>query len=355
MCEMQQPSTVAKPGGNLSPPRVSPQQLILLYNDEQWEEFIREWATALTTTYVQIKRFGGRGDRGADVAAFKSDRGLEGPWDCFQGKHYAEPLKFSDAAPEMLKVFRSATAGEWTLPDTYQFLAPRGCGTHLNKLLSQPARLRDKFLTELQDPNKPFVKGLNGADLKAVVALASQTDFAMFKSVELVDALDQHATTPYHVARFGTPLSDRPAHRAPPLTLEPTETRYVEQLIEVYHERYPDQDIRADNVSSNDSVGKHFRRQREAFYKAESLRVYARDAVPPGTFDELQNDIYAGVVEMVEDAHPNGWTRMTKVLNHVGTLDLQQHTLIQVADIEDRKGICHQLVNANRVTWVEPS
>lgn len=354
MCEMQKPRNLTRLRATVSPPPVSPQGRIQLYNDEEWEEFIREWVTALETTYVQVKRFGGSGDRGADVAAFKSEHGLEGPWDCFQGKHYATPLTFSDAGPEMLKVFRAVNAGHWRMPDTYQFLAPRGCGTQLNQLLSQPTKLKDRFLKELQDADKPLGKALAADEHAAVVSLASKTEFTLFKSVELLDALALHKNTQYHTARFGTPLANRPDDQVPPKSIGPVETRYVEQLLEVYGERYPGQEIRVDNVSANGNVGAHFHRQREAFYKAESLRVYARDSVPPGTFDLLQGDIYAGVVDIVDDSHPNGWARMTKVLSHVGTLDLHQHTLIQVADLEDRKGICHQLANDDRVIWVRP-
>ena len=354
MCEMQKPQVLANRQATVAPPPVSPQHRVLLYNDEEWEEFIREWAAAFEPHYVEIKRFGGAGDRGADVAGFKTDRGLEGPWDCFQGKHYAAPLSFSDASPEVLKVFRAVNAGHWTMPDTYQFLAPRGCGTQLHQLLSQPTKLRERFLKELQDPSKPLGNDIDGAERSAIVALASVTDFAMFKSVELLDALQQHRTTPWHVARFGVPLVERPAHESPPEGLGPMETRYVEQLLEVYNERHPDEDIHVGNVSVYETVGNHFQRQREAFYKAESLRVYARDSVPPGTFDLLQDDIYAGVIDVADESHRDGWTRLSRVLSQAVTLSLGHHTLIQVSDLEDRKGICHQLANADRMTWVRP-
>jgi hypothetical protein len=63
----------------LDGPPVPPQGRIQLYSSDEWEGFIREWITGLKTEYVQIKRFGGSGDKGADIAAFKSDNGLEGP------------------------------------------------------------------------------------------------------------------------------------------------------------------------------------------------------------------------------------------------------------------------------------
>src|SRR5690625_3115689 len=58
------------------------------YSPDEWEVFITEWATGVTVSYRQIKQLGGSGDRGVDVAAFKTDRGLEDAWDCFQAKHY---------------------------------------------------------------------------------------------------------------------------------------------------------------------------------------------------------------------------------------------------------------------------
>ena len=83
--------------------------------------------------------------------------------------------------------------------------------------------------------------------------------------------------------------------------------------------------------------------------------MYARDSVPPGTFDKLQDDVHSGVIDIAEAEHPSGYTRLTSVLSQVGQLDLSRHTLIAVSDIDDRKGICHQLANADRLTWMPES
>lgn len=352
LVEMPTPAnSVATP--SVAPPPINPQGRVRLYDAGEWEEFIREWATALPDRYVQIKRFGGSGDHGADIAAFKSDHGFEGSWDCFQAKHYSATLSFSDAGPEILKIFSGVLDGHYTLPDTYSFLAPLGCGTQLNQLLSNPTRLKERFLTDLQSPKRSLGKDLKSERMTAVLLLAQQVDFALFRSVEVIDALTQHRTTPYFVRRFGTPFESRPASEKPPETLTLGETRYVEQLLDVYEERHG-VSFTAETAVSDAKVSEHFRRQRESFYRAESLRRFARDAVPPGTFDLLQDDIWSGVVDVVEDQHPDGLSRLTKTLAHVGTLDLQQHTLIGVANIEDRKGICHQLANSDRIEWMRP-
>jgi len=350
---MQPPETPALAGNMVAPPPVSPQGRVYLYDDDEWEEFVREWASTLPEAYVQIKRFGGSGDRGADVAAFKTEHGLQAAWDCFQCKHYVKPLSFADAAPEMLKVFRAACADFWVLPDSYQFLAPKGCSTQLNQLLSQPDRLKERFLRDLAAPGNVLGHDLAATEAADIIALATATDFTMFKSVELVDAIASLEGTQYYLRRFERVMPVRPDHEPPPSEVTAAEARYVEQLLEVYNERFVDDSIDSGNVTAHPTAGPHFKRQREAFFKAEALRVYARDSVHPDTFNRLQDDIYNGVVDLAEDVHPSGWSRMTKVLIHVGTLDLQQHTLIQVSDLQDRKGICHHLANVDRLIWMQ--
>jgi len=333
-------------------PPVAPQQRIYFYSSDEWELFIREWATGLAKNYVQIKRLGGPDDRGIDVAAFKTKDGLEGAWDCFQGKHYAGALKMSDAVPEMVKLFVSVIARYYVMPDLYAFLAPRGCGATLNRLLSKPTELRDRFLKELE-PGSTHVSRLAPDALEAVQALAAETDFSIFQSVELLDALEVHRKTPYYTARFGGPLPSRPPIEAPPEGLADHEARYVSKLLDVYAEQEPADPIDEAALSSHPQFGEHFRRQRISFYSAEALRLYARDSVPEGTFEALQDDIHGGVVEVAEASHACGMDRLRAVLTLSTQVDLSSHALISVSRLDDRKGVCHQLANDDRLTWTD--
>lgn len=333
---------------------VPPQQRLYFYSSVEWEQFIREWATGLATTYVQIKRLGGPNDRGVDVAAFKTPNGFEGAWDCYQGKHYVGALTLSDVVPEILKLLVNVVVGNYLLPDLYAFLAPKGCGSSLNRLLSKPTELRNAFLSKIE-PGCDLIANLHTDLTDKVRTLAQETDFALFQSVEILDALRVHRKTPYFVARFGGPLDPRPETEAPPEALGTHETRYVAQLVEVYTERHPDDTFAGTDLSSHPKMGTHFQRQRFSFYNAEALRLYARDSVPDGTFEALQNDIHAGVVEVAETDHATGMDRLTQVLTTSVQLDLSSHTLISVANLDDRKGICHQLANEDRLTWIGPN
>ncbi|QIM22184.1 hypothetical protein G7075_15295 [Phycicoccus sp. HDW14] len=336
----------------LSGPPVPPQLRVSAYESGEWEEFIREWATALPSDYVQIKRIGGAGDQGVDVAAFKTDQGFEGAWDCFQGKHYSKELSPSLAYPEMLKVFLGVVRGSFTLPDQYAFLAPKGCGTTLDRLLSKPTELRAKFLADL-DNDKGCATALKADDLDRVRALAQSTDFSMFQSVQLLDALEAHRTTPYYVARFGGPLPPRPAIPLPPEQVAPHEARYVEQLVEVYREQSTDGAQSHEELCADPSNADHFMQQRISFYSAEALRLHARDSVPEGTFEGLQDDVFSGVVDVADQPHETGLDRLREVLIAVTKVQLDGHSaLLSVSRMNDRKGICHQLANIDRLTWV---
>src|SRR5699024_1557835 len=41
---------------------------IKLFSPDDWEEFVEEWASSLTMVYVKVRRFGGAGDLGVDIA-----------------------------------------------------------------------------------------------------------------------------------------------------------------------------------------------------------------------------------------------------------------------------------------------
>ncbi len=335
-----------------SGPPVPPAHRVYFYSSTDWEEFIKEWALGLDDNYDQVKRLGGSGDEGIDVAGFKTTQQLEGPWDCFQGKHYADPIAPADAWPEMLKVFLHVCAGDYVLPDTYRFLAPKGCSTTLNRLLSKPSKLKKRFLEAVGD-DKPLADGVAPEVLDSIRALAVSTDFAMFKSVELHEALDTHRNTPYYVARFGTDALPAPSpFPDPPDALGDHEVTYVSELRRVYAEHSDDEMEDLDAVGAHPVFGEHFKRQRYSFYAAESIRMDARDAVPDGTFERLQDDVHAGVVETAEAQHESGMTRLTAVLEHSTAIDLSSHPLVAWASPQARKGMCHQLANDERLTWV---
>lgn len=332
---------------------LSPAQVISHYSGDQWEAFVDELVEGIQSTreYIIAKRMGGPGDLGIDVAGFKTTQGLEGPWDCYQCKQYAAPLQPSDAWPEILKIFRAAVAGECVMPDAYLFVAPRGPGLKLNKMLSQPTKAKVEFISWLATHTP--TPAMDADERARVDALVAVTDFAIFDALQARHVISMHANTRYYALRFNSPLPERPEPEAVPGTYTGDEKRYVDQLVAAYREKHPADLLHRDNVAAHPTRGSHFKRQRQAFFRAESLRLYARESTPDGTFEVLQADVHAGVVEIADSDHADGYTRAQAVLQASASIDLSSHRLIERADQDDRKGICHQLVNDERLTWVE--
>ncbi|MEU1194038.1 ABC-three component system protein [Streptomyces sp. NPDC005859] len=334
------------PAGRFMPPK----QILYRYSPDEWEEFVYEWARALGEPYVNVEILGGSNDGGIDVAAFLSQDGLRGQWDCYQCKHYKSGLVWSQAWPEMFKIFRWVAEGRYTLPRRYRFVAPKGCGKFLARTLQDPPQLKADFLGELAS-DSTVITETPGELLERITELAKKTDFSRFKSENIDEVIDVHSRTREHVARFGTSLGTRPEVREIPAYDESQESRYVGQLLNVYRESYSKEITTVDDAMNNPRARSHLTRQREYFFSAESLRLFARDSVPVGTFEGLQGDVYDGVFETYARDFTNSMDRLTSVLEKSTSLALHGNVLLIVTKARDSMGICHQLANEDRLKW----
>jgi len=84
------------------------------------------------------------------------------------------------------------------------------------------------------------------------------------------------------------------------------------------------------------------------------LRVFARDSVPPGTFESLQDEIHSGVVDVAEADHVDRFERVKAVTRAARQLGLTSNALLSCAKATDRDGICHQLANEDKLLWTKP-
>jgi len=179
-------------------------------------------------------------------------------------------------------------------------------------------------------------------------------DYSIFKNATILEIIDQHRQTPYFASRFGGGLGDRPEVPSPPKDPVEVESRYIEQLFEAYSDHTGEIHTSLLSMSERSDLVAHFHRQRELFYHAESLRNFSRDTVPPGTFTELQSEVYAGVIDVEAGTHPDGYARLNAVTLAASQLHMTSNGLISVVKVQDKKGICHQLANENRLRWRKP-
>lgn len=336
-------------------PRIPPQQQILLYSSDEWEAFAQEWVhCCLKTQYLEVRRYTGAGDLGIDIAGFADAQRLNGIWDNYQCKHYDDALTPTDIWSEIGKILWYSFKGEYRAPRKHFFVAPHGTGTKLSRLLDHAEKLKSELLSNWAKHCQTQITSrqeilLEGDFLKYVDAF----DFSIFDAKTALQLIDDHRTSPYHTSRFGGGLPTRPGAVLPPDEIAASESHYVAQLLGAYadHKKEPVADVSA--LTTWPTLNDHFKRQREAFYHAEGLRIFARETVPPGTFESLQEDIYDGVIDTHNAVHADGYVRVLAVTKEARSLHLTSNALLTRASPKDRDGICHQLANEDWFTWTK--
>jgi hypothetical protein len=335
-----------------SGPAISPQQRLLIYSADDWEEFVHEWGHyCLKKTYKQVQRFAGAGDMGIDIAGFVDDKRLNGVWDNYQCKHYDKALTPGDVWPEFGKVIWYSYKKQYVPPRRYYFVAPWGTGPKLTHLLANETRLCEELIANWDKSVKGKITAIQEVPLDDVLrAYVDAFDFSIFSAKTSLELIEDHRSTPVHAQRFGGGLAKRPTAEKPPATVAPAESPYVTQLLGAYGE-HTGTTIANPAALSPPKLKDHFRRQREAFYEAESLRVFARDTVPPGTFESLQDDIFTGVIDTHDADHADGYQKICAVTKAAKEVQITANALIACTNPKDRDGICHQLVNDERLRW----
>ncbi len=332
-----------------------PQQQILLYSPSEWETFIQEWVHSQKSKYNKVLRFAGANDMGIDVAGLTDDKGIFGIWDNFQCKHYTDPLIPSKSAVEVGKVLWHSFNKRYAPPRKYHFIAPKDCGIALNRMLLKHDTLKAYIVKHWDQYCKKEITDTEEIELKGdFEKYVDAFDYTIFTSKPCLEIIDEHRTTPWHTIRFGGGLPERAPVAPPPAEVGVHESRYLTQLFEAYSDYKGITLTDVTSLSPWKELDEHYDRQRESFYHAEALRNFARDTVPPGTFEELQDEVYAGVIDIENAEHTNAFVRLNNVTHASTSLELTSNALISVVKVQDRKGICHQLANVNKLNWKKP-
>lgn len=335
-------------------PSVPPQQRLLAYSPDQWEDFVQEWGHyCLKNAYIKVERYSGAGDMGIDVVGFVDEQRLLGAWDNFQCKHYDHPLRPSDVWAEFGKILWYSFKGNYKRPRHYYFVSPRGVGTKLSRLLGNAKLLRTELIANWDKSVKSFITETQDVPLdEALQKYLDAFDFTIFGAKTGLQLVEDHRDTPAFAARFGGGLPPRPIADKPPAALGSDESRYVTELLGAYSE-HTKTVVLVPSDLTQPRLKDHFRRQREAFYEAEALRVFARDKVPPGTFESLQDNICDGVIDTHDSSHTDGFAKVLAVTKAARDLQITANALINSTNPKDRDGICHQLVNEERLQWTQ--
>ncbi|GBQ06418.1 ABC-three component system protein [Acetobacter cerevisiae] len=150
-------------------------------------------------------------------------------------------------------------------------------------------------------------------------------------------------------AMFGTDPG-KPPEGVVPLAVAQREARYAIELFLAYGEKdgctYSEDDVVVHTVH-----GPHFSEQRERFYTADEFRRHYRDNTLGAEMAALEDEVYHGIIQKHREKYATALDRVEAVMGHAAVISptgpLAVHARVQV-----RQGICHHLVNDERIkSW----
>jgi hypothetical protein len=331
------------------PEQPTPEQRLMLMNDESWESFIEQCARQLKEegNYLQVLHLGGAGDKGRDVCGYCESQPVENSWDIYQGKFYEGTLSPSAFAADLAKFLWHVFSQAYTRPRNYYICALR-VGPKLIDYVLNPIEFKAWIIKEWAEKNGDFktFKQVLTPELKAFI---ESFPFDIIKIKPSSDLLEIHSRSDKHWEVFGVLGSRGPNPTMPDQPLD-DEHKYIKALLDVYGESQHQPVLAPSDIPSK--FQKHFKSQRMMFYSAEGLNRFSRDKLP-GAFDDLVTQIEIGIGSDIGYPHPSGLDRLTKVLDKANSLQVTSNPLHRRLQAGDLGGTCHHLANQDRASWVD--
>lgn len=335
-------------------PHLDAIKIIRSYSDEEWEAFIEEWLEIKKADYLEIEKLGGAGDMGRDVVAYINKKNPNYEWDCYQCKHYKNSLTPSDIWVEFGKIIYYSFIKKYPKPRKYYLVAPRDVGTKLSDLLNNHINLKSELISAWDDKCKTKITTTDINLSGDFLDYFNHFDFSIFGRVQVKDVIKEHIKHPNHIRSFGGGLPSREKVETIPSSVQSYEVKYTKQLTLAYNSDKETNSFKnPGDFKDNTTYQGHFNRARESFHNAEQLRNFSRDNLGQDVFENLQEEIYERVVDIVDDDIKNGFKKVKEVEAKAMELIIESNPLKARCIVADKKGICHQLVNNNRFIWIK--
>lgn len=332
---------------------IPPLQRIKEFSDEAFEEFIAEWAVAcVKTKYKDVYRIGGAGDKGRDVIAEYED----GTFDYYQCKKYSAQLQPSQYWIEFGKLCYFVFNGDIALPKKYYIIASHDLSKKMRGLLADKEKIREGLISVWDTKCKEnLVQG------QKIILTNELRDFIEKFNFDIVDTysintiIEEHRHTHYFYFRFGgTVKPKRNIVVVPPITIAEDEFKYLDKILKAYSENKGEQ-IDINELKKYSEFLDDFRRRRQEFYSAESLKRCIRDIfTSEDEFDILKKEMYSGICDFVENYFIDGLDKLKKTMHEATKVNLSISRIdndLHFVCNDDKKGICHHLANDDLIDW----
>ncbi|WP_273320575.1 ABC-three component system protein [Vallitalea guaymasensis] len=331
---------------------IEPIKRLITMSDVDFEEMINNWAFSyLQNHYVDVKRLGGAGDLGRDVIAERLDGKGE---DIYQCKHYDHPIQPNEFWVEFGKLVYYTYKNEYSIPVNYYIVASQYIGPSLQKYIDNPDKINKELLTKWDSKCK------NGITKKVEIQLdpglqdyIEKFDFSIVGAISPVKLLEQYSKTIWFKYTFGGGIPKRPKKEKAPVEISDNEIKlnYICELLKVYEEKLNIPAMDVNKLQGSKAMYAHFMRQRDDYYSAQSLKRFSRDEYVDEPYEEIKEDVFGSVIDISLDDYSSSYERVNQTLQEARKIPILYQEFDRVTS-SDKSGICHELVNDNRLRWI---
>lgn len=327
------------------------QRSLLALDDSDLEKFVHDWVAKKITLYVSHENFTGTGDMGRDVVGFLTDQKHEGAWHNYQCKQYNKKINRSMGLLEIGKILYYASQKNFSVPEKYFFIAPKGINRPLETLINNPSQFKNALINEWAELcESKIIQNAKVPLNDEILQVINEFDFSKIEALQVSQLLSDPDINSVLFKWFKHDPGEAPKGNVP-VEVENNEQEYVSQLVHAYGERIGSVLKSHKELEDFDDHFNHFKIQRRRFYDAEAFQRYYRDNTAPQTVQQIKDDIYDGIIDSyIYKEYKDTLDKIIAILGEVIRVqlsgDLSSYTTNSV-----RQGLCHHLVNERKIKW----
>ena len=323
---------------------------ILSLKDDELEKLVRLWAEAQKKLYYSTQRKAGSGDLGRDVVGFYSDEKHEGKWDNYQCKQYGKTLPTAEGMLELGKILYYSFQGQFTPPEKYYFVAPRGVNKNLDFYISNPSIFKSTLIAEWEKYCKEKI--IKNSEVTLTSDLKNFIEKYDFRKINVIDVdiiANDEKFRGILVDCFGGELLPAPDGEVPS-EIQTNEIKYLGKILDSYSDH--DQVIYSsiEDIRQHDVFSYDFNVQRERFYSAEAFKCFYRDNTVGEILDSFENEVFKGVISTSLRKYDNAFECLCSVMDQAAKIQTSGKLSIH-ARVDVKQGYCHHFANSDKISW----
>lgn len=324
---------------------------LLALDDTELEEFVHDWIAKKVQIYVDHDNFTGSGDMGRDVVGFLTEKRHEGAWHNYQCKQYNKKITKPLALLEIGKILYYASQKQFTIPEKYYFIAPKGINRPLETLINNPSLFKKTLIDEWKECcETKIVKNSKVILNEEVLAAIENFNFSGIKALQVTQILSDPDINSVLYKWFKHDPGTAPKGTVP-LEIEKTEQEYVGQLLFAYGERLGKEFKTHKDIEGDKAHFRSFQMQRIRFYDADAFQRYYRDNTAPHTVEQIKDDIFYSIIDLCcLGSYKDTLDKITAILGEVTKIQLSGDISLYATN-SVRQGLCHHLVNEGHLNW----